>query len=1229
MRVLVDLQGAQGFGAGRGIGRYTLELSRALFALNQANLELFFLINFSVQENLENTIDYLKEFCPRGNMKGFFVPDSGDFETRSWRQQAKLIRSVKIKEVNPDAIILTSLFEPLGSRVLSEIDEFKCYQIVILYDLIPYEDPETYLTREKDRKNYKRSIHQLLKSDLILSISNYTTNIFLKNFCERFTAPVVTIGAATEKKISPGNVLKECQFDALGKFGIEKEFILTISGQDKRKNLKTLLLAFSSLPHSERKRIQLVVVCDMESSVINSFEDEFAFNSEIQNEVVFTGPVKEDDLDLLYSNCKLFVFPSTMEGFGLPVLEAMSFGCPCVVSNSTSLPELVGDAAVKFDANNVPELKRKISELIFDTSKLNTLSKLSVEKSKQYDWSDVAEKAARAIRSLKSKKKRYFFTSQGQREGLKAKKKLAYISPFPPEKTGISKYSSDLIPYLSKFYDIHCVAISNYPTSLANIHNRYFNVISKTQFKEKFLEYERVLYHFGNSEFHLPYFELLENYPGVVVLHEVFLDGLCALRDDHFQMLFDSHGASSTYALFSQKFAQRNSLTRYPCSLEVVDQSLGLIVHSKFAKRLLTTWYGSEISRKCKLVPFLKENKPLNTEIRESEFYNDEVVVCSFGYLGPGKMNLQLFDAWSNSISDQSKLVFVGPDGDEDYAAELKKKVMASGNGDKVIFTGWVSEEDYNYWLSVATVGVQLRIGSRGETSASLFDCMANGVPAIVNVHGDTADFPEDIVHKLKGNSIVPELIAGLRLLVDNVRLRRNLSLKSREYLTKNHSPEYSAKKYFSIIENFYSDRSFNLPLELSRLKSSNMFKTEGDLDCFINALLKTSLPSFRPKTLFIDVSEIIRGDIRTGIQRVVRNLTRAFTDNNVSKNGLRIEPVYSTDSANQYFCAGTFLTRLFQLPVPLEDRPIEAKAGDIFLGLDLQPIIIPKKKGVLLEMQARGVSVQFIVYDILPLTHREYFSPGVYQHFFNWVETISLFEKLLCISDTTRGEIERFLQVFFPERLDDIELHSFLLGNEITDEDASKGEPKNAEKIRGLMKLNQLYLTVGTLEPRKGHEETLKVFDLLWSRGDKVAIVFVGKKGWEIDELVRKIKNHRMFGRQLFWLDDCSDEFLIEIYENASGLVVSSRAEGYSLPIVESQNFGMPVFARDIAVFREIGQTYNNITFYDGEDVERIAAQFTEWKTCLRRRNRGENKGSKTICWKKATKDLQKIIIG
>ena len=186
--------------------------------------------------------------------------------------------------------------------------------------------------------------------------------------------------------------------------------------------------------------------------------DDLDFDSQLKRDIIFTGPVNEDDLDLLYANCKLFVFPSMKEGFGLPVLEAMAFGRPCIVSNSTSLPELVGDSALTFDAMDFCDLGRKISELIWNSPRLKAMSSSSLTRSKKYNWSNVATKASKAILDLPLAEKKNL-APQKSGECSIVRKKLAYISPLPPEKTGISNIVK-LISFLSEFYDIYCVEIS-------------------------------------------------------------------------------------------------------------------------------------------------------------------------------------------------------------------------------------------------------------------------------------------------------------------------------------------------------------------------------------------------------------------------------------------------------------------------------------------------------------------------------------------------------------------------------------------------------------------------------------------------------------------------------------------------------------------------------------------------------------------------------------------------
>ena len=221
------------------------------------------------------------------------------------------------------------------------------------------------------------------------------------------------------------------------------------------------------------------------------------------------------------------------------------------------------------------------------------------------------------------------------------------------------------------------------------------------------------------------------------------------------------------------------------------------------------------------------------------------------------------------------------------------------------------------------------------------------------------------------------------------------------------------------------------------------------------------------------------------------------------------------------------------------------------------------------------------------------------------------------------------FLKVFFPDRLQQLQIKSFVLANELPKTDLTKGTPPQANKIRSFLGRGELFLMVGTIEPRKGHDEILTMMEILWAdiNTKDLKIIFVGKRGWEVTALINRIKKHRKNGKQLFWLENCSDEYLIELYKGSAGLIAASKAEGYSLPIVESQNFDLPVFARDIPIYREIGETYLGIEYFSGENPKRIADEFRLWRRKLNQKNKPKNDASMEICWKKATKDLEKII--
>ncbi|CAM5235554.1 hypothetical protein RLIN73S_02549 [Rhodanobacter lindaniclasticus] len=111
----------------------------------------------------------------------------------------------------------------------------------------------------------------------------------------------------------------------------------------------------------------------------------------------------------------------------------------------------------------------------------------------------------------------------------------------------------------------------------------------------------------------------------------------------------------------------------------------------------------------------------------------------------------------------------------------------------------------------------------------------------------------------------------------------------------------------------------------------------------------------------------------------------------------------------------------------------------------------------------------------------------------------------------------------------------------------------------------------VGTVEPRKGHDQALAAFERLWEEGSDAALIIVGKRGWRIEELAARLASHPEAARRLFWFEGVSDEALEAVYQRASMLLAASWGEGFGLPLVEAAQRRLPILARDLAVFREV----------------------------------------------------------
>lgn len=187
-----------------------------------------------------------------------------------------------------------------------------------------------------------------------------------------------------------------------GKYGIDKDFILFVSTIEPRKNLPTLLAAYSKLRDQYKSSAPLVIAGS--KGWLTEDVDLAVSKYNLADRVCFLGSVPSQELEYLYNAARVFALPSFYEGFGLPPLEAMSSGTPVVVSNVSSLPEVVGDAGLLEDPNDVEGWTVALNRVLTDDKLYAELSAKSLKRAQHFSWERAARETLNVYRQVAGKK---------------------------------------------------------------------------------------------------------------------------------------------------------------------------------------------------------------------------------------------------------------------------------------------------------------------------------------------------------------------------------------------------------------------------------------------------------------------------------------------------------------------------------------------------------------------------------------------------------------------------------------------------------------------------------------------------------------------------------------------------------------------------------------------------------------------------------------------------------
>ncbi|WP_459201917.1 glycosyltransferase family 4 protein [Methanococcus sp. CF] len=243
----------------------------------------------------------------------------------------------------------------------------------------------------KNYETYKKVAYRLLlpktleSADKIIAVSENTKNDLINHF-KIPPNKIKVIYNAADKTFAKLNEIEIS--DIKKKYAINYSFILYVGGLAAHKNIIRLIEAYNILK-------KLGVTHKLVLAGVKRYKYKEIFETieklNLQNDVIFTGYVPDEDLPGLYNAADLFVYPSLYEGFGIPPLEAMQCGTPVITSNTSSLPEVVGDAGIMVNPYDVDELANKMYEVLTNEYLRKEMSKKGLERAKLFSWKKCAE----------------------------------------------------------------------------------------------------------------------------------------------------------------------------------------------------------------------------------------------------------------------------------------------------------------------------------------------------------------------------------------------------------------------------------------------------------------------------------------------------------------------------------------------------------------------------------------------------------------------------------------------------------------------------------------------------------------------------------------------------------------------------------------------------------------------------------------------------------------------
>jgi glycosyltransferase involved in cell wall biosynthesis len=651
----------------------------------------------------------------------------------------------------------------------------------VVYDFIPLDWP-FYLNSVSSRVDYASKLFSLKSFDLLLPISNYSS------------ARAQELLGFPAYRLRVTGVAARPVFFAKDRPEHGNPYFLVVSGQDRRKNLEAAVQAVSKLNQELTHPIPLRIVGITEKAFREDFGQ--AEGALLQ----FLPHVSDGVLAEHYSGALATIVPSHIEGFSLPVVEASASGSPVLASRCAAHTELISNPDALFAAESPDELLDRLKQVLFEpgyrerilTSQSHIAGEFEVSKVGARFWDFLYENVEARFESARA-----LAVHRG------SKPRVAFLSPYPPDRTGVAWFSELTLEAARTRFDIDLFTNAFRPVRVPEGVRDAGPIGLKAMMSKR---YDSVISVLGNSDYHTPVFELFENYGGPCILHDSRLTHVYHFR--HGRERFRDMASGFLTRPVSDDEIENWLNDRDVATLfvePVVVRARPLIVHTKRFATILAKRYGAraEVATSPPNLNFAPEElaEPNRTSARRRlGLDNDVFAVGTFGFAGrqKGSAVCVLAIALLRSWGIKAELHFVGSS--EGLQPILSSLASELGVADAIHFgAGFVDAATYRDFLLACDAAVQLRTYGFGQMSAALTDCIGAAVPVVATTDlAESVDAPSYV--KRIPDHISPLLVAECLAGIYEQPRSRAAGIEERNEYCRLHSFAYYAQRLEEIL---------------------------------------------------------------------------------------------------------------------------------------------------------------------------------------------------------------------------------------------------------------------------------------------------------------------------------------------------------------------------------------------------------------------------------------------